>query len=105
MEVVKNIRSNSGLIGVTELSNADVVILGSNDPVESANKYDELLYRHSHLTVIETAEPGHHESLYELRPRRALLGELSPLILLDAIRSSMKRKDEGVVAHEPSRPA
>jgi hypothetical protein len=39
--------------------------------------------------VIEISGEGRYGALYELRPRRIALGELSPPRLIDAVRTSV----------------
>lgn len=50
--------------------------------------YDDLLYRHRRIKVLEIFAKGRDGSLCEMRPRRVALGEMSPLRLLEAIRRS-----------------
>jgi chemotaxis response regulator CheB len=90
MNVVSDLRGKSGLLSAAEESNADVVILTRADYVENEVEYYDLLYRRPHLKVIEIAGEGGRGSMYELRPHRTPLGEMSPLSLLDAIRASPK---------------
>jgi len=69
-----------------ERGNADVVILSRKAPLDG--EYDDLLYGRVHLKVIEIEGEGRRGSLYELRPHRVPLGEMSATGLLDAIRAS-----------------
>jgi chemotaxis response regulator CheB len=89
MAIVEAAGSGADLLSAVERSNADVVILNRRVPAEGA--YDALLYCRSHLRVIEIEGEGRSGSLYELRPHRASLGEMSATGLLDAIRASPLR--------------
>jgi hypothetical protein len=90
MDIVSGVEGETNLLKAATCSNADVVILSRKFPVES--EYDELLYSRSHLKVIEITGNGRDGSLYELRPHRVPLGEMSPTGLLDAIRASAHRR-------------
>ncbi len=94
MDVVANVAHNADLARAADRSDAEVVILARNEDVASENEYDELLYDRSRLKVIEIAGFGRRGSLYELRPRRVPLGEMSPSRLLDVIRSSAQTEDK-----------
>jgi hypothetical protein len=86
MEIVASVAGEPSLLRAADRNHADVVVLARNDPVEG--EYDELLYGRCTLKVIEIGREGRHGSLYELRPYRVSLGEMSPTGLLQAIRAS-----------------
>jgi chemotaxis response regulator CheB len=90
MDIVGKGAKAATLFEAAERTNADVVILVRKGVAENEG-YDELLYRHSRLKVIEISGEGHYGSLYELRPRHLPLGEMSPPRLVDAIRESVNR--------------
>ena len=72
--------------GLTEaLRDADVVIVP--EPLRANVAYDSLLYAHPHARVVAIDEDGRRAMLYELRPSRVALGELSSQVLVDAIRA------------------
>jgi hypothetical protein len=65
---------------------ADVAILaGSGGPL--SERAHELLKLRPLLRVLAVAYGGREGSLYELRPHRTPLGELSSHVLLDAVRT------------------
>jgi chemotaxis response regulator CheB len=89
MDIVPGPIGETNLRTAVERGNADVVILSRKTPLDGA--YDDLLYSRAHLKVIEIESEGRRGSLYELRPHRVPLGEMSPTGLLDAIRESPRR--------------
>jgi chemotaxis response regulator CheB len=89
MDIVPNPVSETDLLRAAERGNADVIILSRKAPLDG--EYDEVLYSRAHLKVIEIEGEGRRGSLYELRPHRVPLGEMSPAGLLDAIRASVQR--------------
>lgn len=67
------------------LRNTDVVIVA--EPALSNADYEWVLYQHPRLRVVAIAGDGRAAALYELRPSRVALGDLSPRTLVDAVRS------------------
>jgi hypothetical protein len=88
MDLVENVGGETDLREAAEQGDADVVILSRRSRRDG--EYDELLYARSHLKVIEIEGEGRCGSLYELKPHRVPLGEMSPTGLLDAIRTSVQ---------------
>ena len=64
-----------------------VVILGSEHP-DVVPHCPEVLARNAQLAVLAVGADGRESFLYELRPRRVALGEVSPRRLVEVIRSS-----------------
>jgi hypothetical protein len=64
---------------------ADVLVVGSPEPHDAA-RADRLLLDGSAARVVLIATSGEDAVLYELRPEKTRLGELSPQGLVDAIR-------------------
>jgi hypothetical protein len=87
MEIVGKGRTEMDLLDAAEQTNADIVITVRNAATEGKD-YDDLLYRHGRIKVLEIFAEGRYGSLCEMRPRRVALGEMSPLLLLEAIRGS-----------------
>jgi hypothetical protein len=87
MDIVGKGRTDADLLDAAEQANADIVITARSAASE-ATDYDELLYRHSRMKVLEIFAEGRYGSLWEMRPRRVALGEMSPPRLLEAIRRS-----------------
>ena len=67
------------------IGDADVVILSADAP--PLDHYESVLREHPALRMVAISNRGRHAFLYELRPHRQALGELSPASLLQAIRS------------------
>jgi DNA-binding NarL/FixJ family response regulator len=87
MDIVAKGRIEMDLLDAAEQTNADIVITARSAATEYKD-YDELLYRHCRIKVLEILDEGRYGSLCEMRPRRVALGEMSPLRLLEAIRGS-----------------
>src|SRR5262245_47612795 len=88
LDIVGRFGRALGLVETAERIDADVVVVartGADNPAE----YDELLYRHSRLKVIEIFGEGRYGTLYELHRRHLPLGEMSPPQLVDAIRAAV----------------
>jgi hypothetical protein len=87
MDIVGKGRMEKDLLDAVEQTNADIVITARSTATEYQD-YDELLYEHCRIKVLEILDEGRCGSLCEMRPRRVPLGEMSPLRLLEAIRGS-----------------
>lgn len=78
------VNSDCGLLAdAVEQSHANAVIVGADDPELAV----ALLERHPRLKLLAIIADGREVLLYELRPRREVLGELSSDALLDALRA------------------
>ncbi len=66
-------------------TSADVLVcaLGDTAATEVAN---ELFARHRRVKVIAVRDDGRRAVLWELQPQRSVLGDLSPALLVDAVR-------------------
>ena len=67
------------------LGNADVAIVAESEM--ASVDYEALLYAHPRLRLVAIAGDGRAAVVYELHPTRVALGEFSPQVLVDAIRS------------------
>jgi DNA-binding NarL/FixJ family response regulator len=85
MEVVGEVAALEELVEAVVRGGADVLVIGRDDSALAA----ELLERRPRLKVLAVAEEGRACSIYELRPQRVELGELSPRRLVAAIRAAM----------------
>jgi chemotaxis response regulator CheB len=65
---------------------ADVAIL-AGETASLTDRAHELLELRPRLRILAVAHGGREGSLYELRPHRTPLGELSAHVLLDAVRT------------------
>lgn len=68
---------------------ADVVILNLEDS-ELPGISTVLLDAYPELKVLAIADDGHQSFLYELRPQKIQLGEISAQRMIDAIRSAVR---------------
>ena len=48
--------------------------------------YDEVVRRHPTLRLLGVDDIGSHGFIYEMRPQKVELGELSPELVLDVVR-------------------
>jgi len=69
----------------------DVVIVGTTHTEDMQNAPSELLQWPQSLVLIITLD-GHRAALYELVPHKTEFGEMSPLELVDAIRTRLKQR-------------
>jgi len=94
MEVVGQLPTRVDLhVGVSK-SGADIVILGLDDlnlPSDCAALFDA----HPSIRVLGISTDGRRASLYELRPHRLSLGDVSPDGLVQAIREATARVGVG----------
>lgn len=66
----------------------EVVVIGADHPDVAASRCPRLLADRAMTKLLAVADDGGETFLYELRPTRTPLGELSPTALLAAIRSA-----------------
>lgn len=85
MVIVRDPGENHSLSATVGRTGADFVILGRDGELDEV---DGLLETHPHLRVLAVAGDGREAFLYELRPTRTPLGEISPRTIVDAIRSA-----------------
>jgi hypothetical protein len=86
--VIEGAPGNLRLVDVVELARADFAIAGAGrvQPEEIA----ELLDRHPRVKVLQVSGTGRQALLYELRPHRVPIGDLSSGSLLSAIRTAWR---------------
>jgi hypothetical protein len=87
MEMVGMLASREALPTTVEETGADVVVIGLKDS-ELPEECGRLFYTHPWTRVLGVGSDGRRGFLYELRPTKAPLGELSPQGLVDAIRTT-----------------
>ena len=78
-----------------ELRDVDVVVTGSDDPLQTSS----LLQGCAGVCLFALSAEGKETLLYELRPHRIPLGELSPRRLVNEIRN---RREVGVRSGAPT---
>jgi DNA-binding NarL/FixJ family response regulator len=85
MQVVGEVSTADELLRSVERTHADVVVTGRDDsPLASM-----LLRKQPQLKVIAVADNGRESSLYEMRPQRVPLGEITPRRLVAEIRQAV----------------
>jgi DNA-binding NarL/FixJ family response regulator len=88
MEVAGEFSGTTDLLEAVERTRADFVITGTEDADVAG--VGRLLRMRPRLKVLAVAADGRQTYLYELRPQKVHLGEVSPQNLLDAIRSAAR---------------
>lgn len=89
MAVVGRVNGDD-LFAAAQRTGANVILIGQTAK-ESPEQYDELLLSHPRLKVLTIAEDGKTGALYELRPHRVPLGEMSADVLCAAIRGRSRQ--------------
>ncbi len=88
MEVVGELTDPMALLLAARQTQAEVVIVGLENS-ELPGICSHLLSEYPHIKVLGVTADGRRAFLYELRPRKVPIGEVSPLGLLDAIRTAV----------------
>lgn len=92
LEVVREHEAGADLRAAVEQDDPDFLIVGSGDA--TAATVDSLITAGRRLRALEVRSDGRESVLYELRPHRVLLGEISPDTLLHTIRTPPGRNTE-----------
>jgi DNA-binding NarL/FixJ family response regulator len=88
MQIVGCSPESDSLIECVERVRPDVLIVGLDDG-EPPTLCGEVLSRFPHVKVLAISGRARHVTLYELRPSRSVLGEVSPAELVARIRQAM----------------
>ncbi len=86
MELVDEV-PDAALSQAVDRTGAQFVLVGVDDGCE-AERLRPMLDRHPRLKVLAVEDDGRRGFLYELRPRRRPLGEMSPPRLVEALREA-----------------
>src|SRR5207247_1437203 len=89
MEVAADVATADDLLRSVERRHADVVVTRRDDSSLAAL----LLTRQPQLKVLAVADNGRESSLYEMRPQRVPLGEITPQRLVTEIRKAVHGGD------------
>src|SRR2546422_828600 len=90
MEMVGTLADPAAIAATVAETNADVVVLGLPDE-ELPSEYAGLLSTRPQTRLLGVSGDGRRAFLYELRPYRTPLGEVSPQGLVQAIRAETPR--------------
>lgn len=71
-------------------ADVDVLITGDGSAALDSEPWRALLYEHPGLKVLVLEQSDGTAVLYEMRPQRTSLGEISPSSLVDAIRAAAR---------------
>lgn len=91
MEMVGTVTDPTAIAATVTQADADVVVLGLRD-AELPSEYAALLDARPQTRLLGVSGDGRRAFLYELRPYRSALGEVSPEALVEAIRTASARK-------------
>jgi DNA-binding NarL/FixJ family response regulator len=94
VRVVAEVATEDELPEALEATDADFVVAALDDPTLTES-YLSLLEERPRLRVLALAGEGRRGFLWELRPRRVPIGEVSPTTLLAALRSPGWRNGAG----------
>ena len=87
LQIVGQLAARVDLAGAVDQTRADVVVVGLRDhelPSDCLALFDS----HPRTRLLGIAADGRRAFLYELRPQRTPLGEVSPAGLIEAIRGT-----------------
>ena len=87
MEMVGTVTDGAAAAVTVSETDADVIVLGLPD-AELPSEYAALLSARPQTRLLGVSGDGRRAFLYEVRPYRSALGEVSPEALIDAIRSA-----------------
>jgi DNA-binding NarL/FixJ family response regulator len=92
LNVVGELTDGQALSATLDRTRADLVIwnLEDGDEAEGAS-ISGLLDDHPRVAILTVRDDGRRGSVWQLRPRMTAIGELSPRVLLDAIREAVRR--------------
>lgn len=88
MEVVGEFSKTVGLLEAVDSTDADFLITGTGD--SELVGVGQLLRERPRIKVLAVGADGRQTCLYELRPQKVRLGEISPQTLLEAIRAAVR---------------
>lgn len=92
MAVVGTVEAPERVASSLERTKADVLIIGTPGDADSV-QLQSLLYTQPRLRLVTIGGDGRSTALHELRPFTIALGDVSPDVLLDAIRASARGED------------
>jgi hypothetical protein len=87
VRVVAEVSSFDALPDALDETDADFVVAALDEEPAFTEPYLDLLEQRPRLRVLILAGEGRRGMLWELRPRRVPIGEVSPTVLLAALRS------------------
>lgn len=97
IEIADGFAEPTGLIDAAERSDAEFVIAGAGR--FAPDEVSELQEVHPGVKVLALSESGRQGLLYELRPHRVPIGDLSSGALLETIRGSRRARSRSAARH------
>jgi DNA-binding NarL/FixJ family response regulator len=93
LHVVGELTDGQALSATLDRTRADLVIWNfeDGDEAEDASTWSGLLDNHPRVAILTVRDDGRRGSVWQLRPHMTAIGELSPRLLLDAIREAVRR--------------
>jgi hypothetical protein len=82
--IVGNVGREESLLEAVQRTEADIII--ATESIVAREEYVDIFYARRSLKVVEIMSNGLYGAIYELRPRRVHLGELSQPWLLNVLR-------------------
>src|SRR5262245_17935730 len=83
--IVGNVGREESLLAAFKRTDADIII--GTESIVAREEYFDIFYARRSLKVVEIMSNGLYGAIYELRPRRVHLGELSQPWLLSVLRA------------------
>jgi DNA-binding NarL/FixJ family response regulator len=88
MQLVGDLSVGDSVVDTLKNREIDVAIVGAREP-DDATRTDELFLSSPRSKVLVIATSGRSAVMYQLRPHKRPLGDVSPQSLLDAIRQDL----------------
>lgn len=85
IEVVGELEDDMDIGSTADRLRANVVLTGQSDPGLQAN-WIGVLYAHPRLRLVVLSRDGRSATVYQLRPHRARIVDVSPRELLESLR-------------------
>jgi DNA-binding NarL/FixJ family response regulator len=93
IDVVRGGESGASLVEAVDAAGASCVIIGNGES-ELAEACTAMVRERPRVKAMAIVNGGRQSFLYELRPYRVALGEVSPQALIDAVRSTAAQDGE-----------
>jgi DNA-binding NarL/FixJ family response regulator len=88
MAIIGELRNHDGLLQAIADTGADLVVWALDDE-QPLDRHLSVFDDHPALKVIAIRDDGRQSCLWQLQPHRTVLGQVSPNLLVEAIRGSI----------------